>query len=128
MEGAGFIPVKMRRGGEQSGFNRNFVEKFRGAVERRESVIIFSQGHWDKDFNPEREFETGTATLALHYDLPIVPVYIRGGRSWSLKEKAFVSIGQIINPAEKTKEEITAEIKKSINSLKEEETKNSESE
>ena len=119
MEGAGFIPVKMRRGGEPSGFNRNFIEKFREAVDRKEPIIIFSQGRWDKDFDPEREFETGTATLAKKYDLPIVPVYIKGGRSWSSKERVSVNIGQIIDPAEKTKEEITDEIKGGITSLKE---------
>lgn len=119
MEGAGFIPVKMRRGEKPGGFNRNFIEKFRGAIERKEPVIIFPQGRWDKDFNPEREFETGAATLAKKYDLPIVPVYVKGGRSWSSKERASVNIGQIINPAEKTKEEITDEIKGSITHLKE---------
>lgn len=119
MEGAGFIPVKMRRGEKSGGFNRNFVQKFRKAIEKKEPVIIFPQGRWDKDFNPEREFETGTATLAMNYDLPIVPVYIHGGRSWSSKEKASVNIGQIIKPEGKTKEEITDEIRGSITHLQE---------
>lgn len=119
MEGAGFIPVKMKRGGHPAGFNRNFVEKFRDAVERKEPVIIFPQGPWDKDFNPEKEFETGTGHLAKKYDLPVVPVYIKGGRSWSAKEKASVDFGEIIQPENKTKEEITGEIKESLVRLKE---------
>ncbi|MEK7658401.1 MAG: lysophospholipid acyltransferase family protein [Patescibacteria group bacterium] len=119
MQGAGFIPVKMRRGGESTGFNRNFIERFREVVDKKEPVIIFPQGHWDKDFNPEREFETGTATLARNYGLPIAPVYIQGCQSWSPKGRASVSIGQIIDPAEKNKEEITDEIKKSIICMKE---------
>lgn len=120
MEGAGFVPVKMKRGKESAGFNRNFVKKFRESIERGEPIIIFPQGRWDKDFNPKREFETGAATLARRYDLPVVPVYIHGGRSWSSKEKASVSFGQIIRPEGKTKEEITGEIKENIGHLHEE--------
>lgn len=114
MEGAGFIPVKMRRGGEQSGFNRNFIEHFRDAVDKKEPVIIFPQGQWDKKFNPEREFETGTSTLSSRYGLPIVPVYIDGGRSWFSKEKVSVSMGQVINPEGKSKDEIIEDIRISI--------------
>ncbi len=119
IEGMGFIPVKMKRGGKPAGFNRNFVEKFRDVVERKEPVIIFPQGHWDKNFNPEKEFETGTGHLARKYDLPVVPVYIKGGRSWSAKEKASVDFGGIIQPEDKTKEEIMDEIKESLVHLKE---------
>lgn len=116
MEGAGFIPVKMKRG-ESSGFNRNFVEKFREAKDRKEPVIIFPQGRWDKDFDPDREFETGAATLSKNYGVPIVPVFIRGGHSWFSKEKASVSIGRLIYPEEKNKEEITGEVRESLINL-----------
>jgi len=124
MEGMGFIPIKMRRGEKPAGFNRNFVKKFRGAVGRKEPIIIFPQGHWDRDFNPDREFETGAATLARNYELPIVPVFISGGSSWSSKEKASVSFGQVIDSTDMTKEEITDEIKKSIVHLGEVEKEN----
>ena len=119
MEGAGFIPIKTTRGGGPAGFNRNFIKRFRDSVQKKEPAIIFPQGQWDKDFDSDRKFETGAVTLAKNYNLPVVPVYIKGGRSWSSKEKVSVDIGQAIDPTGKTKEEITDEIKKGITDMKE---------
>lgn len=121
MEGAGFIPVKMRRGGESAGFNRRFVKKFGQAADEKEAIVMFPQGKWAAEFNPNQEFETGVGAMAARYSLPIVPVFIKGGHSWLAKEKVFVAFGKAINPEGKDKREITDEIKESIGQLSKDE-------
>ena len=117
MEGMGFIPVKTKKGGKQGGFNRNFIKNIRKAKKNGEPIIIFPQGHWSRKFNPDLPFDTGTATIARNYDLPVVPAYIEWADSWRRGQKVSVSIGQSIESGEKTKEEITAEIKSAIIAL-----------
>jgi len=114
-EGMGFIPVR-----RDKSFNRNFVEKVSEASDNKEPMIIFPQGHWHEEFNPDENFQTGTATIARGEDLPIVPVYIDGGHSWSSKTSARVRIGRAIEPGAKTKQQITREIKDAITLLSDE--------
>lgn len=125
MEGMGFIPVKTKRAGKRGGFNRNFIKNVRKAKESGEPIIIFPQGHWSKKFNPNLPFETGTATIAKNYDLPIIPAFIEGANSWRAGQKVSVNIGPSIKPEGKTKEEITVEIKNAIILLSEKTDKSS---
>ncbi|MCX6760238.1 MAG: lysophospholipid acyltransferase family protein, partial [Candidatus Nealsonbacteria bacterium] len=113
MEGMGFIPVRRKKGS----FNKNFIKLVEEAIKRNEPILIFPERHWYKDFDESHEFSEGAAFLAKKFNLPIVPAYIDGARSWSGK-KAEISIGQPITTEEKIREAITEEIKKGIGSLK----------
>jgi len=113
LEGMGFIPIRKKTGS----FNKNFIRLVKEAIERKEPILIFPEGHWYKDFDESHELSEGAAFLAEKFNLPIVPAYINGARSWSGK-KAEISIGQPITTEEKTREDITDEIRKGIGSLK----------
>jgi hypothetical protein len=117
MEGMGFIPVKTKKGGKRGGFNRNFVENIREAKKNGEPIIIFPQGGWGREFDPNAPFDTGAATIAQKYNLPIVPVYIEGADSFGTGQKVNVRIGASVNPEDKTKEELTAEMGDAITAL-----------
>ena len=113
LEGVGFIPIRKKAGS----FNKNFIRLVKEAIERKEPILIFPEGHWYKEFDESHEFSEGAAFLAEKFNLPIVPAYIHGARSWS-GGKSEISIGQPITTEEKTRENITEEIRKGIGSLK----------
>ena len=117
MEGMGFITIKTKKAGKEGGFNRDFILKAREAIGNNQPIIIFPQGGWTKDFNPDLVFETGSATLAKNYDVPIIPVFIEGEGVWRNGTKYRVKIGEGIVAAGRDKNVITSEIKERLLAL-----------
>lgn len=113
IEAFGFIPIKKNPGS----FNRDFLMAVDKVVKDGEPILIFPEGTWREDFDPAAELESGAATIAVKYNLPIVPAYIKGGRSWQSGERVRVLFGQHFESEGKNKAEITSQIKSSLTNL-----------
>lgn len=110
-KGLGFIPVLKNPGS----VNRDLVRTVRAIMsDSKNPILIFPEGHWYPDWDPENPLETGAATLALKYDLPILPAYIHGARGWKPGTEVFVSFDEPFEPGKQSKEEITNQIRASF--------------
>jgi hypothetical protein len=112
-EALGFIPIKKNPGS----FNRDFLKAVARVVEQGEPILIFPEGNWREEYDPEAKLESGAATIALKYNLPIVPAYIKGGKSWRSGEKASVIFGPHFEAQSNNKEKITEQIRLAIKDL-----------
>lgn len=129
-KGLGNIPIKKNPGS----LNREFTSLVEKSIEDGNPLLIFPEGNWYKDFNPDendRDIKPGAAHLAKKFNLPILPVYIKGADSWNKDKisKIRVSFGQSFMPSEELedmegertkdqKEKISERIKKEILALK----------
>src|ERR1035437_1416214 len=77
-KGAGYIPVYKNPGTK----NHNLMADVSRAVSEGDSILIFPQGMWFKEFESTQKFFTGAARMALQDNLPIVPAYIHGCNRW----------------------------------------------
>lgn len=110
----GFLPVSKNPGI----VNRSLVRALRDVIEKgADPILVFPEGQWYEDYDPKHELEPGAATIAQKYDLPILPVYIRGARSWQPNTEVQVSFGKPFEPGELSREEITERIRSSLQNL-----------
>lgn len=120
-KGLGFIPVFKNPGS----FNRDFVKVVDNTIqEGKNPILFFPEGHWYEDFDPEHQLESGVASIARKYGLVILPVYIKGARSWQPNTEVQISFGQSFVPGQLSKEEITEQIRLRLRNLQEDLAKN----
>ncbi len=112
-KGMGMIPVRKNPGS----LNSYFLKLIEIAVQKKQPILMFPEGNWYQDFNPENKLESGVAHLALKYNLPIIPAYIHGCHSWKQSGKIRLSFGERFYPTGKTKDKIVAEISERITNL-----------
>ena len=68
-------------------------------VEHKKVIAIFPEGHIDGSLN---DLKDGSAFIASHFDIPIVPLYCE--KKTSFLKRMYVSIGEIINPKDVVKD------------------------
>jgi len=113
-EGMGFIPLEKNPGS----FNRDFVKIVENVVaEGKDPILMFPEGHWFEDYDPKHELETGAGHIASKHQLPILPAYIHGARSWEPDSEVQVVFGEPFEPGQLTKEEITEQIRLRLTEL-----------
>ena len=113
IKGIGMIPVNKNPGS----LNREMLEEIELAVNRKEPVLIFPEGMWKDDFDPEADLEPGAAHIAKKFNLPILTAYIRNANEWKKDQEVSVSFGEIINPSDFEKDDVTEKIKQGIAEL-----------
>lgn len=113
MEGAGFVPILKNPGSR----NANFLRVVDRLVGCGQSLLIFPEGDWYTDFSPDHYIEPGAAHLSKKYNLPIVPIYIRGATSWKSGTKVDVVIGEAFEAIGKSRSEINEQIRESLSNL-----------
>lgn len=113
IKGIGMIPVNKNPGS----LNREMLEEIELAVNRKEPVLIFPEGMWKDDFDPEADLEPGAAHIAKKFNLPILTAYIRNANEWKKDQEVSVSFGEIINPSDFEKDDVTEKIKQGISEL-----------
>jgi 1-acyl-sn-glycerol-3-phosphate acyltransferase len=74
VKGAGYSPVYKNPGSS----NHNLMADVGEAVSDGYSILMFPQGNWFKNFDPNQKFYSGAARMALQDDLSIIPTYILG--------------------------------------------------
>lgn len=135
-KGLGNIPIRKNPGS----LNREFTSLVEKTIEDGNPLLIFPEGNWHEDFNPDedgRDIKPGAAHLAKKFNLPILPVYINGADSWDKDkiDKVRVAFGPSFMPSEELenmegektkdqKEKIGERIKKEILALKKEDSTN----
>ena len=82
-------------------------------------ILMFPEGTWHEDFDPESKLEPGAAHISRKYGLPVLPVYIKGAHSWEPDTEVQVAIGDAFEPGELSKEEITEQIRQNLATLQE---------
>lgn len=113
VKGADLIPVKKNPGS----VNLDFIRTTRAAVARGHAILIFPEGTWYEDFDTSHPLSHGAAGLALSLDLPIVPTYIRGCKSWEKDQNVDLAFGLPFEAAGRSKDDITEEIRTSLHAL-----------
>lgn len=127
-EQEGLIPVKRRKvqmdeKGEErktkkpGAVNLEFVRKVGESVAKGDPILIFPEGNWFSDWDPNRPLEEGVALIAQKYKLPVVPAYIRGARNWKPNNKVDVAFGAPIDVNSKGRDEVMGEIRSGITNL-----------
>lgn len=86
---AGLIPLNKNPGA----INREFLHSVEQTVRNGDSLLMFPEGFWYIDFNPNHPLHDGASYLAMKYDLPIIPVYIHGANGWKKRQNVYVSFG-----------------------------------
>ncbi|MBI5877053.1 MAG: hypothetical protein HZB53_05325 [Chloroflexi bacterium] len=69
-------------------------------------LLIYPQGHWAPDLLPDEPLQDGAAFLAIQFQLPILPAFLRGCDTWELparREPVVVAFGPPLIPPPKNK-------------------------
>ena len=114
LEGTGdVITAKLNPGS----VNVDFVRKVERAVSQNSPILIFPEGTWYKDWQSDHQLKDGTALIAKRFNLPIIPAYVGGANSWKRGTKVEVAFGKPIDTNDKTRREITENIRQGITQL-----------
>ncbi len=113
IKGIGMIPVNKNPGS----LNREMLEEVGLAVNRQDPILIFPEGTWKDDFDPQTDLEPGAAHIAKKFNLPILTAYIRNANEWKKNQEVSVSFGEVINPSDFEKDNVTEKIKLGIAEL-----------
>lgn len=114
--GISSIPVK---GGDKESFRNDFLKGVENAINKSSIILIHPVGKYYDDFEPHHELKAGAAYIALKYNLPVIPTYIKGCVHWDKKgQKVQLSFGKKMEVKGKTVDEINEEIKEGILNLK----------
>lgn len=113
VKGMGMIPVHKNPGS----FNREMFEGVEAAVGRKDAILVFPEGDWKEDFDPNAELEPGAGHLAHKFNLPILPVYIRGADNWKPGQVVEISFGEAFHATGQDKGQVTEEIRNKIAAL-----------
>jgi 1-acyl-sn-glycerol-3-phosphate acyltransferase len=76
-------------------------------------LLLYPVGRWAPDLAPEQEFQEGIGFLSIHFQLSIVPAYIRGYSSWEFAPDSppvTVAFGQPLRPALKNRRTMTKDV------------------
>ncbi len=94
----------------------------------RRFLLIYPQGHWAPDLLPDDVLQDGTAFLSIQFQLPVLPVFLRGCDTWDLaarREPVIVAFGPALMPVPKNKRtlshdsgELMAELKAALLALR----------
>lgn len=112
--GLGHIPVKKNPGS----YNRDLLRLAEKAKAENRPILIFPQGNWSEDFDPNQKMERGIAVLAKRLGLPILPAYICGCRSWHPKGSVDMAFGKTLNASSLSETEILSRLSGSISDLR----------
>jgi len=110
IKGIGFVPV----GKGKKDFHKVFLKQVEKAVSKKQPILIYPTGTRDYDFYGTEGLKAGAAYIALKYQLPIIPTYIKGSYYWNkpgqkislVFGKPFAAKGSIDEINEKIKKEI----------------------
>ncbi|MCL5970557.1 MAG: 1-acyl-sn-glycerol-3-phosphate acyltransferase, partial [Patescibacteria group bacterium] len=115
IKGFGFIPV----GSGRKSFHNIFLKSVKRAVSQRLPILIYPSGTRSDDFYGTEELKAGAAYIALKYNMPIVPSYIKGSNCWDrVGQKVDLAFGKPFSPKGFTVDGINEKIKKEMLQLK----------
>lgn len=114
IEGIGQIPVFKNPGT----VNETFFQAINSIItEGKNPILIFPEGHWYEDFSPDHKLATGASRIAQAEQIPVLPVYISGARSWQPETDVKVAFGSPFTAKDMKKEEITETIRFKLTEL-----------
>ena len=113
LEGVGYVPVDLKEGAMQ----RDFLKSVDRIVRRRGALLIFPEGGVSDEFHKDSALRGGAAHLARKYQIPILPAHIEGSYTWQPGHRVTVRFGPCIRVTGLNKQQIVAEIKRSIVAL-----------
>lgn len=114
LEGTGdVITAKLNPGS----VNVEFLKKIESAIENGHPILMFVEGTWYPDWEAQHDLKDGAAFIAQKFNLPIIPAYIRGANSWEPGTEVDIAFGKQIDPNNKTRAEITGQIRQEITQL-----------
>lgn len=109
------IPV----GRGHDSFHNVFLKAVEKTAQQKRPILIYPVGAQHEDFEQTHEIKAGAGYIALKYNLPIVPVYIKGAYEWNkLNQKIYLFFGEPFSPQNLTVDQISEKIKKEILKLK----------
>src|SRR3989344_2733463 len=88
--GANIIPLLKNAGSN----NQELFQSVSSLLQRNGSVLIFPQGDWFEDFDPERRTYSGMSFFARRSNAIVVPTLITGAHSWEIGRRVDLVFGQ----------------------------------
>jgi 1-acyl-sn-glycerol-3-phosphate acyltransferase len=76
-------------------------------------LLLYPVGRWWPDLLPEQDFQEGVGFLSIHFQLPIVPAYVRGYSSWEFAPDSppvTVAFGQPLRPAPQNRRSMAKDV------------------
>jgi 1-acyl-sn-glycerol-3-phosphate acyltransferase len=115
MEAGGYVPIDLKNGA----CRRDFLKSVARIIARREPLLIFPEGNVFHEFQADRPLQTGAAHIARSHRIPVLPAYVTGCNSWRPGQRVDVRFGEPILTDGLSKQQITEEIRQSLQTLAE---------